>query len=78
MSAPVPVAKKAMLQPRGVASAAKQKAKYADDNPPEDQALALSLITVWAMRTGQRLRQVPVSELTAEELIDFWADDYLA
>lgn len=43
----------------------------------DDQALALSLVTTWATRTGRMLRPVPVSELTAEELVDFWADDQL-
>lgn len=43
----------------------------------DDRALALSLITTWAMRTGRTPRAVPVSELTAEELVNFWADDQL-
>jgi len=42
-----------------------------------DAALARSLFTTWAVRTGRVLRAVPVTELTAEELIDFWADDQL-
>jgi hypothetical protein len=40
-----------------------------------DAVLALALFTVWAARTGRNLRPVPLSELTAEELITFWADD---
>jgi hypothetical protein len=45
---------------------------------PADTALvALSLFTVWAARTGRVLRAVPTSELTPEELIEFWADDQL-
>lgn len=40
-----------------------------------DAVLALSLFTVWAARTGRNLRPVPLSELTAEELVAFWADD---
>jgi hypothetical protein len=45
---------------------------------PSDTALiALSLFTVWAARTGRVLRNVPISELTPEELIEFWADDQL-
>jgi hypothetical protein len=43
----------------------------------DDQALAMSLITIWTMRTGRILRPVPVSELTATELVNFWADDQL-
>jgi hypothetical protein len=42
-----------------------------------DAALARSLFTTWAIRTGRALRLVPVAELTAEELIEFWADDQL-
>jgi hypothetical protein len=45
---------------------------------PGDTALvALSLFTIWAARTGRVLRDVPISELTPEELIEFWADDQL-
>jgi hypothetical protein len=43
----------------------------------DDRTLALSLITTWATRTGRVLRPVPVSELSAEELVNFWADDQL-
>ncbi|MDL4774069.1 MULTISPECIES: hypothetical protein [Thermomonosporaceae] len=39
--------------------------------------LALMLFTVWATRTGRTLPPVPVADLTAEELEDFWADDQL-
>ena len=42
-----------------------------------DAALARSLFITWAIRTGRALRPVPVTELTSEELIDFWADDQL-
>jgi hypothetical protein len=42
-----------------------------------DAVLALPLFTTWAVRTGRALRPVPVSDLTAKELIDFWADDQL-
>lgn len=45
---------------------------------PMDTALvALSLFTVWAARTGRVLRNVPISELTPDELVEFWADDQL-
>jgi hypothetical protein len=43
----------------------------------DDRALTLSLITAWTMRTGRVLRSVRISELTAEELVNFWADDQL-
>lgn len=42
-----------------------------------DAVLALPLFTTWAVRTGRSMRPVPVPDLTAEELIDFWADDQL-
>lgn len=44
----------------------------------DDALLARSLYTTWAVRTGRMPRAVPVTELTPEELIDFWADDQLA
>ncbi|WP_067481950.1 hypothetical protein [Actinomadura hibisca] len=47
------------------------------DATADDALMALSLITVWSMRTGRSLRPVPVSELTAQELEDFWADDQM-
>jgi hypothetical protein len=43
----------------------------------DDQTLAVLLVAVWAARTGRVLRPVPVSELTPQELVDFWADDQL-
>ncbi len=45
--------------------------------PRTDAVLALSLFATWAACTGRTLRAVPVTELTSEELIDFWADDQL-
>lgn len=45
--------------------------------PPDDAELARSLYTTWAVRTGRALRAVPVTELTADELIEFWSDDQL-
>jgi hypothetical protein len=45
--------------------------------PGTDASLALALYAIWATRTGRTLRPVPVTELTPEELIDFWADDQL-
>jgi hypothetical protein len=43
----------------------------------DDQLLALLLTTIWATRTGRALPARPVSELSAAELVDFWADDQL-
>lgn len=42
-----------------------------------DVMLARSLFATWAARTGRTLRAVPVTELTAEELLEFWADDQM-
>lgn len=50
---------------------------YRGQTGPDDLAIALALTTVWAIRTGRMLRPVPVSELTADELIAFWADDQI-
>ncbi len=45
------------------------------DSPAEQALLALTLITTWALATGRTLRSdVPPSQLTEDELIDFWAD----
>ncbi len=49
----------------------------AESATPEEQVLALVLITAWAVRTGRVLRPVPMGELSPEELVDFWADDQL-
>jgi len=43
----------------------------------DDDLLARSLYTVWAIRTGRTLRAVPITELNPGELIEFWADDQL-
>lgn len=43
----------------------------------EAALMALSLFTVWTARTGRVLRPVPITELTAQELEDFWVDDQL-
>jgi hypothetical protein len=45
------------------------------DTAEESASVALALYAVWATRTGRSLRGVPVSELTKEELEDFWTDD---
>jgi hypothetical protein len=42
-----------------------------------DIAMAQALFTVWGTRTGRALRAVPVTDLTASELMEFWADDQL-
>ena len=45
--------------------------------PPGDVTLARLLFTVWAVRTGRMLRPVSVTDLSPDELTDFWADDQL-
>jgi hypothetical protein len=43
----------------------------------EETLLALTLITTWALTTGRALpRDVPVHQLSADELIQFWADPF--
>jgi hypothetical protein len=43
---------------------------------PGDEVLAGLLIRMWALASGRTLRRdVPPEQLSAEELIDFWADD---
>ncbi|MBO2461477.1 hypothetical protein [Actinomadura violacea] len=41
----------------------------------DDARTALSLITMWALQTGRTLPAVPIEQLTARQLEDFWADD---
>ena len=36
---------------------------------------ALSLITIRSIQTGRTLPAAPLGELTADQLIDFWADE---
>ncbi len=44
----------------------------------EDAYMALVLMTVWAIHTGRPLPAVPVNELSAEELEEFWADHLIS
>ena len=44
----------------------------------DDGNLALLLVSTWELRTGRTLPNVPASELSEQELIDFWADDFIA
>jgi hypothetical protein len=44
----------------------------------DDELLAHLLIHTWILITGRMLRSdVPPQDLTEQELIEFWADDYL-
>jgi hypothetical protein len=48
------------------------------DSHFDDALLARVLISTWVLHTGRALRRdVPPSDLPAEELIDFWADPLL-
>jgi hypothetical protein len=47
-----------------------------DERPGDSALIALSLFTVWAVRTGRKVPPVPVTQLTAAELEAFW-DDYI-
>src|ERR1700685_4399071 len=48
----------------------------AHDDDPGDEVLAAVLIRMWALASGRTLRRdVPPDQLSAEELIAFWADD---
>jgi hypothetical protein len=40
----------------------------------DDELLALTLFSTWAVLTGRTLRAAPPGELTEEELIEFWED----
>jgi hypothetical protein len=42
----------------------------------EDELLACLLISTWSVLTGRTLRAAAPADLTAEELIEFWADDF--
>ncbi|MBA9005051.1 hypothetical protein [Thermomonospora cellulosilytica] len=39
--------------------------------------MARLLFSTWAARTGRTLPHVPVSQLSPQQLEDFWADDRL-
>ncbi|MGH3191245.1 MAG: hypothetical protein ACRDOL_29160 [Streptosporangiaceae bacterium] len=49
------------------------------DPRADDKLIACLLIRTWALATGRTLRSdVNPCELSAAELIDFWADDQTA
>ncbi|MEU4828532.1 hypothetical protein AB0H37_42345 [Actinomadura sp. NPDC023710] len=41
----------------------------------DDARAALSLITIRSMQSGRAWPAAPLQELTADQLIDFWADE---
>jgi hypothetical protein len=43
-----------------------------------DDMVAFLLVATWMLVTGRELRSdVPMCELTEQELVDFWSDDHL-
>jgi hypothetical protein len=46
------------------------------DQPPctDDPELALTLMTMWALWSGHPMPGPPVSLLSEQQLIDFWAE----
>lgn len=44
----------------------------------DDELLACLLISTWSLLTGRRLRATAPEDLSPDELIDFWADDFPA
>lgn len=42
----------------------------------EDELLAFLLVSTWVLATGRPFPRVPLQEMTEQQLIDFWADDY--
>jgi hypothetical protein len=56
--------------------AGRQPAPEACLDDPDDRLLAAVLIRMWALASGRSLRtDVPLCQLSSEELIAFWADD---
>jgi hypothetical protein len=44
---------------------------------PDEVVIGVVLTTRWMLDTGRRLDQAPLMhDLTGDQLIDFWADDY--
>jgi hypothetical protein len=64
---------------RETAAIARNQAAGKTSGHSDDELLARLLITSWMLATGRTLRAgVPPQLLSAEELISFWADDYIA
>jgi len=60
-------------------SVSQPESQHEPPNVPDyyNDLLATLLIRSWMVATGRTLRAgVPPDELSAEELIDFWADDF--
>jgi len=54
-------------------------ARAAGHAQDDDELLARVLIASWTLATGRTLRaDIPARFLSADELIDFWADDQMA
>lgn len=62
--------------PARAASASRTGGTRAYPDTAEDATLAATLIRMWELASGRKLpRNVPPDQLSAEELIAFWADD---
>ena len=42
----------------------------------DDDLLAFLLVCIWVLATGRPFPRVPLQQMTEQQLIDFWADDY--
>jgi len=59
-----------------VPSQDRSPAPWSAAQPTDDDTLAAIYIRMWSLATGRRLEpSVRPEDLTASELIDFWADD---
>lgn len=58
-------------------STARRTAAGKTAGPGDDSFLAALYMRMWALASGRPLpRDVPPGELTEEELVSFWADDF--
>jgi hypothetical protein len=61
----------------GAARPADRRAAAGNPGARDDVLLAALYVRMWALASGRSLpRNVPPSELSVEELISFWADDF--
>lgn len=50
---------------------------YAGTANPDEQQLADTLVRMWSLASGRRLRPgIRPDQLSEDELIEFWADDF--
>lgn len=44
----------------------------------DDELLAALYVRMWSLASGRELpRGIPLCQLSAEQLVDFWADDFV-